>query len=166
MAGSLFLAFALQLPTPQPTTPPPGPPPVADPYFTFAFNPQIPAMVAVDNALSFVKGSDKRVLLVMGTNRCRDSAYFANMIDTPRFVEEVARRYRVVFVDVETSQTGQRRNLDVARRFGFEKIEGTPTVAILDADGHVLNRKAAPKWRNAASRSDDEIYKELIQGVE
>lgn len=161
MAGSILLAFALQLTALQPTTPPPGPPPVADPYFTFAFDPQIPAMVAVDNALSFVKGSDKRVLLVMGTNRCRDSAYFANIIDTPRFVEEIAQRYRVVFVDVGSPQTGQGRNLDVARRFGFE-IKGTPTVAIIDGDGRVLNRKAAPKWRNAASRSDDDIYDELM----
>ena len=120
-------------------------------------------MVAVDNALSFVKGSDKRVLLVMGTNRCRDSAYFANIIATPRFVEEVARRYRVVFVDVGSPQTGQGRNLDVAQRFGFETIEGTPTIAILDAEGRVLNRKAAPKWRNAASRSDDAIYDELME---
>ena len=34
--------------------------------------------------------------------------------------------------------------------------------SILDARGHVLNRKAAPKWRNAASRSDDDIYNELM----
>ncbi len=119
-------------------------------------------MVAVDNALSFVKNSDTRVMLVMGSNRCRDSAYFANIIDTPRFVGEITRRYRVVFVDVGTPQTGQGRNLDVARRFGFETIKGTPIVAILDANGTVLNRKAAPKWRNAASRSDDDIYDELM----
>lgn len=58
---------------------------------------------------------------------------------------------------------GRGRNPDVAKRFGFKKIKGTPTIAVVDAQGRVLNRKAAPKWRNAASRSDDEIYNELMQ---
>ena len=40
---------------------------------------------------------------------------------------------------------------------------GTPTVAILDARGHVLNRKAAPQWRNAAKRDVQEIQTELTQ---
>ena len=43
-----------------------------------------------------------------------------------------------------------------------KSIKGTPTVAVLDTEGRVLNRKAAPKWRNAASRSDDDIYNELM----
>ena len=57
---------------------------------------------------------------------------------------------------------GWGRNPAVPKRFKF-KIKGTPTIAVLDADGNVLNRKAAPKWRNAASRSDDDIYNELMQ---
>ncbi|KTE22406.1 hypothetical protein ATE67_00155 [Sphingopyxis sp. H050] len=157
-----ILALALQLGTPAPRTPPPGPPPVSDPYFTMAFDPAAPAMAAVDNALTAARHSGKQVLLIMGANRCHDSAYLANKIDSPRFVGPVNARYHVVFVDVGMPQLGQGRNLDVAARFGFKTIKGTPTVAILDADGHVLNRKAAPKWRNAASRSDDDIYKELI----
>ena len=41
-------------------------------------------------------------------------------------------------------------------------ISHLAAIAVLDADGNVLNRKAAPKWRNAASRSDDDIYNELM----
>ena len=62
------------------------------------------------------------------------------------------------------SASGLSLNADCAEvpaRFRF-KIKGTPTVAILDGDGRVLNRKAAPRWRNAASRSDDDIYNELM----
>ncbi len=33
----------------------------------------------------------------------------------------------------------------------------------LNASGKVLNRRAAPRWRNAASRSDDAIYDELTR---
>ena len=42
-------------------------------------------------------------------------------------------------------------------------VSTAPLVAILDAEGRVRNRKAAPRWRNAASRSDDEIYAELMR---
>ena len=156
------LALMLQTAAPQPRPALPGPAPVSASYFTSAFDPNAPAMIAVDNALQAARHSGKRVLLIMGSNRCHDSAYFANKIDSPRFVGPITERYHVVFVDVGMPQAGQGRNLDVAKRFGFKKIEGTPTIAILDADGTVLNRKQAPKWRNAASRSDDAIYRELV----
>lgn len=134
-----------------------------DPYFTQVFDPKADAMAEVDKALLAARDSGRRVLLVMGENNCHDSAFFANTIKGGRFTRPMDARYHVVFVFVGAPQAGRGHNLDVAQRFGFRKIKGTPTVAILDAEGHVLNRKAAPKWRNAASRSDDEIYDELMQ---
>ncbi|NIJ35502.1 hypothetical protein FHR22_000151 [Sphingopyxis panaciterrae] len=135
-------------------------PGVADPYRTEAF---IAApLPAIDAALAAAVRSGKHVLLVMGTNGCHDSAWFANLIATDRFAP-VRDRYEIVFADIGMPHIdGLGRNPDVAKRFGF-KIKGTPTIAILDARGHVLNRKAAPKWRNAASRADDDIYDELMR---
>ena len=43
------------------------------------------------------------------------------------------------------------------------EMPSDPPVRILDARGHVLNRKAAPKWRNAASRNLADIQTELMQ---
>ncbi len=133
---------------------------IEDAYKSDAFIAQ--PMPAIDAALDAAKASGQRVLLVMGTGGCHDSAWLANLIATDRFAP-VRARYQIVYADIGMPHIrGWGRNPEVAKRFGF-KIKGTPTVAILDADGQVLNRKAAPKWRNAASRSDDEIYNELMQ---
>jgi hypothetical protein len=134
-------------------------PGVADAYKTEAFDPN--PMPAIDAALAKARQSGKPVLLIMGTNGCHDSAWLANLLATDRFAP-VRNRYEIVYADIGMPHIrGQGRNADVPKRFRF-KIKGTPTVAILDADGHVLNRKAAPKWRNAASSSDDDIYNELM----
>lgn len=137
---------------------------IAEPYRTDAFDPDADALKAIDAALAAAKISGKPVLLVMGTNGCHDSAWLANLIATTRFAP-VRDRYEIVFADIGMPHAGLIRHPEVPKRFHF-RIKGTPTVAILDAGGHVLNRKAAPKWRNAASRSDDDIYRELMEGTE
>ena len=135
-------------------------PGVADPYKSDAF--VADPMPAIDAALVRAKRSGKPVLLVMGTGGCHDSAWLANLIATDRFAP-VRDRYEIVYADIGMPHIrGLGRNPDVPARFDF-RIKGTPTVAILNADGAVLNRKAAPKWRNAASRSDDDIYEELMR---
>ncbi|HWW55340.1 MAG TPA: thioredoxin family protein [Sphingopyxis sp.] len=135
-------------------------PGVENPYRSDAF--VADPMPAIDAALARAKQSGKPVLLVMGTGGCHDSAWLANILVTDRFAP-VRARYEIVHADIGMPHVkGWGRNPEVAKRFGF-RIKGTPTVAILDADGNVLNRKAAPKWRNAASRSDDDIYNELMQ---
>lgn len=139
-------------------------PGVADAYKSEAFDPN--PMPAIDAALAKARQSGKPVLLVMGTGGCHDSAWLANLITTERFAP-IRARYEIVYADIGMPHIrGSGRNPEVAKRFGF-RIKGTPTVAILDANGTVLNRRAAPKWRNAASRSDDDIYNELMgQGRE
>ncbi len=135
-------------------------PGVEDAYKSTAFIAD--PMPAIDAALANAKQSAKPVLLVMGTGGCHDSAWLANLIATDRFAP-IRDRYEIVYADIGMPHIrGWGRNPEVAKRFGF-KIKGTPTVAILDANGTVLNRKAAPKWRNAASRSDDDIYNELMK---
>ncbi|MBE1527403.1 hypothetical protein GGC65_001859 [Sphingopyxis sp. OAS728] len=136
-------------------------PGVADPYKTDAFNPDADPIAQIDAALAAARTAGKRVLLVMGTNGCHDSAWLANLLGTDRFAP-VRDRYEIVYADIGMPHIrGLGRNPDVPERFDF-RIKGTPTVAILDAEGRVLNRKAAPKWRNAASRRDDDIYNELM----
>ena len=137
-------------------------PGVIDPYKTGAFNRAADPIAQIDAALANSRLSGKPVLLVMGANECHDSAWLANLLATDRFAP-VRERYAIVYADIGMPHVrGWGRNPAVPKRFKF-KIKGTPTIAVLDADGNVLNRKAAPKWRNAASRSDDDIYNELMQ---
>jgi hypothetical protein len=134
-------------------------PGVEDAYKSNAF--VADPMPAIDAALTAARQSGKPVLLVMGTGGCHDSAWLANLIATDRFAP-VRARYEIVYADIGMPHVrGLGRNPAVAKRFRF-RIKGTPTVAILDPEGRVLNRKAAPNWRNAASRSDDDIYNELM----
>ncbi|MGB3455628.1 MAG: thioredoxin family protein [Litorimonas sp.] len=93
-------------------------------------------------------------LIVFGANWCHDSRALAGHLRDDRFTRLLAEHYRLVYVDV-----GQKnRNIDLARTFGLDAIVGTPTVIIADSDGTVLNLDTAPTWRNAASRTQDEIY--------
>ena len=129
-----------------------------------SFEASADAAKQVDDALTQAKASGKKVLLVMGANWCHDSRALAGWLETPRLAELVAQKYELVLVDVGMPQTGDGQNLDIAERFGIE-IEGTPAVLILSPEGELLNRSKAKKWRNAASRSENDIYKELAKAA-
>lgn len=108
----------------------------------------------VDAALARAEIADKKVIVVMGANWCHDSRGLAGWFAEPRFTAMLAAKYEIVYVDV-----GQKdRNIDIGQRFGIKSIKGTPTVLVLSPDGALLNRKSAPKWRDAASREEEDIF--------
>lgn len=103
----------------------------------------------VDAALSAAQSSGKLVLLVLGGNWCHDSRGLAAKFETEPFRSLIEANYQTVWVDV-----GHRdRNLDIARRFGVDRIVGTPTVIILSPDGALLNSDTVHDWRTADSRT-------------
>ena len=123
------------------------------------FDAKADAKVGVDTALGRAKSGNRMVMIVMGANWCHDSRALAGWLAQPHFAAMVVSRYELVFVDV-----GMRdRNVDIARRFGVKSIKGTPTVLLVDGNGRLLNKKDAPKWRNASSRSQQEIYKAFAE---
>ncbi|WP_417617034.1 thioredoxin family protein [Parasphingorhabdus sp.] len=112
------------------------------------------ATAQVDAALARAQLNEKRVILVMGANWCHDSRGLAGWFAQPRFAAMLEAKYELVYVDV-----GHRdRNIDIARRFDLKSIKGTPTVLVLSSSGDLLNRQSAPKWRDAASREEDDIF--------
>jgi thiol-disulfide isomerase/thioredoxin len=134
--------------------------PAKNRYDTAVFEPTANAQSQLETKLNDAKNMDRKLLLIMGGNWCHDSAALANLMDIPRFAAMITQNYEVLFVDVGVPQVGRGRNLDIAKRFGIKKIKGTPTVLVLSPDGQLLNsKKDAASWRNAASRSDDEIYR-------
>jgi len=108
----------------------------------------------VSTALDKARLEDKFGLVVMGANWCHDSRALAGHFETERFQSLLSENFSVVYVDV-----GQKdKNIDVAQSFGLDDIVGTPTVIVTAPSGKVLNLEEAPTWRNAASRSGDDIY--------
>lgn len=125
-----------------------GPSPVA-------YDPARDATADVNAALAAARTSRKSVLIVLGGSWCHDSMALVDLFAQPRFEAMLRERYELVWVDV-----GHRdRNLDIATRFGLGPLEGTPTVLILNADGVAQNLADAPRWRNAASRKANAIYR-------
>lgn len=125
-----------------------------------AFDPDRNAQADVDRALADAQQTRKTVLVILGANWCHDSVGLAGWLETPRFVDMMRDRYSIVYVDVGTPQIGQGRNLDIARRFGIKKVKNTPLLLVTSPDGKLLNNKRdAVSWRNAASRSEDDIYR-------
>ena len=123
------------------------------------FDAKADAKVEVDAALARAKSGNRMVLLVMGANWCHDSRALAGWFAQPRFAAMIASRYELVYVDVGYKD----RNIDLARRFGLTKIKGTPTVMILDRQGKLLNKKDAPSWRNASTRSQEQVYRAFAE---
>ncbi|MBX7533667.1 thioredoxin family protein [Qipengyuania sp. 1XM1-15A] len=121
------------------------------------------ASAQVDAALERAMSSGKHVMLVMGANWCHDSRALAGWLETPRFQQLVEAEYELVFVNVGMPQTGDGHNLDIAARFGLEELPGTPNLLVLTPFGTLVNADTATTWRNAASRSEDEIYDELVR---
>lgn len=112
------------------------------------------AVEQVDAALARAQFSSKRVIVVMGANWCHDSRGLSGWFAEPRFAEMLEPKYELVYVDVGEKN----RNIDIAQRFGIKSIKGTPTVLVLSPQGDLLNPKSAPKWRNAASRTEADIF--------
>ena len=112
----------------------------------------------VNAALEKIAGNGKMAIIIMGANWCHDSRALTEHFATEKFQAMLNPKYEIVYVDVGVPQTGNGRNIDIAKRFGIKKIKGTPTVLILSSEGKLLNKKKAPKWRNAASRSEDDIF--------
>ena len=123
------------------------------------FDAKADAKAGVDAALVRAKAGKRMTLIIMGANWCHDSRALAGWLALPHFAAMIVSRYELVYVDVGVRD----RNIDIARRFGLKSIKGTPTVLIVDGDGRLLNKKDASKWRNASSRSQQEIYKAFAE---
>jgi Thioredoxin-like len=160
--NATIIALLLQtvVPIATPTPVPPAPMERRGNPEALAYVADRDAQADVESALASGKASGKTVLIIMGANWCHDSIGLAGWLDTPRFMVMMRDRYETVYVDVGTPQTGKGRNLEIAKRFGIKKVRNTPLVMLVSADGKLLNdRKDAVSWRNAASRSEDEVYR-------
>lgn len=125
------------------------------------YDPAQNAAAAVDAALARASERGTLALVVLGANWCHDSRALAGWLAADRFRQLTDDKFEVVYVNVGMPQTGDGYNLDIAARFGLDEMKGTPALFVVDPGGEVLNPDSAASWRNAASRSEDEIFEEL-----
>lgn len=117
------------------------------------------AHAEVDAAFAAAQLNDTRVLVNFGGDWCPDCRILAGYMEIPEFAEYLEAHYEVVRVDVGRYD----RNMDVAARFGFEELEGVPTIAIATADGRIVNRGTATEWRTARERDPQEALDYFVR---
>lgn len=118
------------------------------------YNPLADAQADIDTAMQQSMTTGKMTIIAMGANWCHDSRALAAQFEKPRFQTLLQDHFSLVYVDVGKKD----RNINIAQKFGVESIVGTPTVFIIGANGKVLNLETAPTWRNAASRTENDIF--------
>lgn len=116
------------------------------------------AMADVDAALAMAELRGTKALIVMGANWCHDSRALAGRFEQPEFQTLIAENYELVFVSAGTKPSQNNQNRDISKRFGVEKIAGTPTIFITKADGSVLNSESTGYWKRAESIPVDMSY--------
>lgn len=121
------------------------------------FNPAADANADVDAAIARARARGRHTLIVFGGAWCHDSAALVDLFASERFEFMIWPRYELVYVDTPYALAA--RNHALARRFGLGDIVGTPTVLILAPDGTPTNLADAPRWRNAASRKPEAIFR-------
>lgn len=123
------------------------------------YDAQRDAEADVNAALGRAKARGVNTIIIMGANWCHDSRGLAGHLRSERFQPLISAHYEVVYVDIDTPQNGEGRNLDIAARYGVTDISGTPNVLVISPAGKLVNTaEDARSWRDAASRDADDIY--------
>ncbi len=118
-APAVRIASLAQLPTPLP----------------FPYDVDADAEGALKAALKHAKASHKKVLVDFGGNWCADCRILASVIQLPEVAAFVSAHYEVVTIDVGRYD----RNMQIPARYGLTKLQGVPSLLILDEHGKLLN---------------------------
>jgi thiol-disulfide isomerase/thioredoxin len=116
-APKVSITTLAQLPTPLPV-----------PY-----DPTADAKADVAAALAKARASHKLLLIDLGGNWCGDCRVLAGIMRLPEVAAFVNAHYVVTTVDVGRID----RNLDIPAHYGVSKVEGVPSLLVVDARGHL-----------------------------
>jgi len=154
-AGKLAwaLAAALLLPACQPPQPAPPPPPPPVPSPGPAAREADPWLTDFEAAKARAKAEKKRLLLdFTGSDWCPPCKALHNGVFVkPEFLDYAKDNLVLVMIDFPESkpqsETQKRLNQELSELF---KVEGFPTVIVLDADGRELKREVGYSGESAA----------------
>jgi thiol-disulfide isomerase/thioredoxin len=147
MRAAPLTVIAVMLMAAAPILPPGQATPVKAPYDTSA-----DAHAQVDAAFTAARATGRKVLIDFGGNWCPDCRMLAGVLDVPAVQAWSSQNFVTVMVDI-----GRRdKNLDIAAKYGV-KIEGVPAVAVLTADGKLLNGGNVAALADARSWSQQAV---------
>jgi thiol:disulfide interchange protein len=95
--------------------------------------------------------SKKRILLVFGANWCLDCHVLERAFHQPRVAPLLESNFLVVHVDVGEYT----KNLDLAKRYNVNLSKGVPSIAVLSAQGALLN--STSEFEKARSLNEEDV---------
>lgn len=121
------------------------------------YDEQADAHADVRHAIEQAKSRHKKVLLVFGANWCPDCRSLSAQMQEGNLAKKIRQRYVVAKINVGNWD----RNMDIANAYGNPPKKGIPAIAVLGADGRLLNATLAGELSVARSMSADEVLKVL-----
>lgn len=121
------------------------------------YDEQADAHADVRHAIEQAKSRHKKVLLVFGANWCPDCRSLSAQMQEGSLAKKLRLRYVVAKINIGNWD----RNMDIANEYGNPPKKGIPAIAVLGADGQLLNATLAGELSVARSMSADEVLKVL-----
>ncbi len=117
------------------------------------------ADAAVKAGLAQARREHKLLLIDLGGNWCPDCRILAGVMRLPEVASFVSAHYVVVPVDVGR----ENKNLQIPARWGVKKLDGVPSVLVVDAAGHLKDAGHVAALSDARSMSPQGLADWLAQ---
>jgi thiol-disulfide isomerase/thioredoxin len=147
-------AFAAPAPRVQITSLRELPGPLPSPY-----DPQADAERQMARAKAKARAGGKLLLVDLGGNWCADCRLLAGVMRLPEVSAFLAAHYEVVTIDVGRMD----RNLQIPARYGVGKLEGVPSILIIDRRGRLVDRGHVAALADARSMQPQALADWLAQ---
>jgi thiol-disulfide isomerase/thioredoxin len=89
----------------------------------------------VARAQSRARASGKLLLIDLGGNWCADCRLLAAVMQLPEVAAFIDAHYVLVLVDVGRMD----RNLDIPAHWGVKRVDGVPSLLVVDSGDHLIN---------------------------
>jgi thiol-disulfide isomerase/thioredoxin len=118
-APKVAIASLAQLPTPLP----------------YPYNTEANAEADLAAAKARAKAQHRLLLIDLGGNWCADCRLLSALMEQPQVAAFVKAHYEVVSVDVGRYD----RNMQIPARYGLLRLDGVPTLLVIDGHGKLVN---------------------------
>ena len=142
-APKVAIASLAQLPTPLP----------------YPYNTEANAEAELAAAKATAKAHHKLLLIDLGGNWCPDCRLLAAVMDQPEVAAFVRAHYEVVSIDIGRYN----RNMQIPARYGLPKLEGVPTLLVVDAQGRLVDAGHVSALHDARSMTPQALADWLAQ---